>query len=589
MKKNVCYLLLFFTLFMTGCSASLQGISSILPWNISDKSVPTPTSNESVAIENVNVYDAREYGEADAIIDNGNFLHCYLLYPKTGLPEIDRIIYNWADSVYFETKKNIYELHDKDPSVIGEINAQYNAYLINEAYAGVEEAVFYTHSQLDAPVEFVKAFNIDLARGQLIENYEIINPEYTDDVLGLLTEQILIRYPDFSDQLAYVDAAWLEKIALTRDGVDVILDSDKFLPSYPGVHIFKLTYESLGDALVLGRSSSDLQNTSDLILADAEQAADSSATTDASASSKPQTSANSADLFPRSQSSLLPDPLRPQFSYASDIPPAQAQSQPAQAQPQTPPQSKSQPSQAPQAPTPAQAPQAQPQTPPESQPAPAQPQTPPQPESQKRWIDPEKPMVALTFDDGPSKFTPRIIELLAQSEGRATFCVVGGRVEAYSDTIKQAVAQGSEVIGHSWDHKQFTRLTGDELRFEISATNKAIYNVTGIMPTMYRPPYGSVNSAVSAISQEMGMSIVNWSIDTLDWKKRKSNSVYNAIMSKVTDGSIVLCHDLYGSTADAMERVIPELTAQGYQLVTLSELFSFSKEPLVAGGLYNRR
>jgi peptidoglycan/xylan/chitin deacetylase (PgdA/CDA1 family) len=198
-------------------------------------------------------------------------------------------------------------------------------------------------------------------------------------------------------------------------------------------------------------------------------------------------------------------------------------------------------------------------------------------------------MIALTFDDGPSKVTPRILELLEQYGGRATFCVLGARVNGYADIIRQASAQGSQIIGHSWDHKQLTRLSADEIRVEISATNRAIYNVTGIMPTMYRPPYGSVNSTVSEISQEIGMAIINWSVDPADWKTRKANAIYNTIMSRANDGSIILCHDLYGATADAMERVIPELTAKGYQLVTLSELFSFSEGPLEAGAVYRRR
>jgi peptidoglycan/xylan/chitin deacetylase (PgdA/CDA1 family) len=204
-------------------------------------------------------------------------------------------------------------------------------------------------------------------------------------------------------------------------------------------------------------------------------------------------------------------------------------------------------------------------------------------------IDPDKPMVALTFDDGPSNVTPRILELLNQYGGKATFCVIGNRVEGFSTIVGELYAAGNEIIGHSWDHKNLVKLTGAEIWRELVDTNEAITAATGFTPRLYRPPYGSVNDVLRGVSTQLGLSLINWSVDTLDWKTKNPDKTYESIMSSVKDGSIILCHDIYTATADAMEYVIPELIAQGYQLVTVSELLSFSDRAVEAGNIYNHK
>ena len=115
-----------------------------------------------------------------------------------------------------------------------------------------------------------------------------------------------------------------------------------------------------------------------------------------------------------------------------------------------------------------------------------------------------------------------------------------------------------------------------------------IESITGTSPQFFRPPFGAVNSELKDVSRELGLGIVNWSVDTLDWKIRDANAVYNAVMGNVTDRAIILNHDLYKSTADAMERIIPELISRGYQLVTVSELMYYSGVVFEAGKVYNR-
>jgi len=203
-------------------------------------------------------------------------------------------------------------------------------------------------------------------------------------------------------------------------------------------------------------------------------------------------------------------------------------------------------------------------------------------------VDPSLPMVALTFDDGPSKHTAQILDLLEKHNARATFFVIGNLVESRRDTVERAYQLGCEVVGHSWDHRSLTKLSAEEIKTQILNAHAAVEAVTGSAPRMYRPPYGAVNDTVKNVSGEIGFALINWSVDPRDWESRNANAVYAAIMKNVKDRAIILSHDLYGSTADAMERVIPELIAAGYQIVTVSELFHYSGITPQAGTVYNR-
>ena len=187
-------------------------------------------------------------------------------------------------------------------------------------------------------------------------------------------------------------------------------------------------------------------------------------------------------------------------------------------------------------------------------------------------VDPGQPMIALTFDDGPSTNTKRILDILSANNCHATFFVPGYQLVKFDNTAKAIIEQGSEIGGHSWSHSQFTELTGGQIWLEIDDTNNAIFEATGVRPKIYRPPYGATNDMIKEISREMGMSIINWSVDSEDWKSKDADIIYNDIMRDVKSGSIILCHDLFSTTADAMERVIPALIEEGYQLVTVTEL-----------------
>ena len=202
-------------------------------------------------------------------------------------------------------------------------------------------------------------------------------------------------------------------------------------------------------------------------------------------------------------------------------------------------------------------------------------------------IDPSKPMVALTFDDGPSSVTPKILDLFSQYGGHATFCVVGNRLEKHSEIVNRIISEGHEIASHTWEHKNLTELSGEEAASQMSRVENKLNSMTdGYDVKFLRPPYGSVNGDVKRIAEREGLAIANWSVDTLDWKTRDAASTIETVKNEVKDGSIILFHDLYDSTGSAMETLIPYLIEEGYQLVTLSELLYHKKGGAVSGEVY---
>lgn len=183
----------------------------------------------------------------------------------------------------------------------------------------------------------------------------------------------------------------------------------------------------------------------------------------------------------------------------------------------------------------------------------------------------DKPLIALTFDDGPTKsVTNKILDVLEGYGSKATFFVVGSRVRGNEATLKRIAETGNEIANHSFSHKQLTKLNTAAMKNELTMTNDAIKKATGVSPTLTRPTYGAYNKSLLA---NAGMTLVNWSVDTLDWKDRDAQKVANSIIDNAADGAIVLMHDLYGSTADAIEIAVPKLIEMGYRLVTVSEMF----------------
>ena len=210
-------------------------------------------------------------------------------------------------------------------------------------------------------------------------------------------------------------------------------------------------------------------------------------------------------------------------------------------------------------------------------------------ETKETEIDPSAPMLALTFDDGPSANTERILDVLNQYGGKATFFVLGNRVNVRKNTMIRIVNEGHEIGNHSWSHRQLTHLTSQEIKDQIMMTRAKIYEVTGKDCLIVRPPYGLCNDVVKEIGKNLGVTFVNWSVDTLDWKTKDAQAIYNEVMKSVSDGAIILCHDLYKTTVEAIETVVPKLIDDGYQLVTVSKLLEYSDKNIEFGKVYYRQ
>ncbi len=201
-------------------------------------------------------------------------------------------------------------------------------------------------------------------------------------------------------------------------------------------------------------------------------------------------------------------------------------------------------------------------------------------------INPKGKVVALTYDDGPyTPVTNQILDMLEKYNSRATFFVVGSRVATYKDCIKREAAMDCEIGNHTYNHTILTSVSATTIKSEISRTNEVVKQITGQAPKIVRTPGGAVNSTVKA---NVDYPMFNWSVDTLDWKYRNSSSVVSYIKNNVRDGSIVLMHDLYGSTGDATEIIVPWLIQNGYQLVTVSELMEIKGIDVQKGQLYTK-
>lgn len=189
-------------------------------------------------------------------------------------------------------------------------------------------------------------------------------------------------------------------------------------------------------------------------------------------------------------------------------------------------------------------------------------------------IDPDKPMVALTFDDGPTRqYTTMILDCLKENQAYATFFVLGSRIDNATDLLERMVLEGNEIGNHTYSHKQLTTLNEESIANEIKEANEKIYQVTHNQPSVLRPPYGSYNETV--INHLGEMRIVTWTVDSEDWRSKNAETIVNKVMNDVKDKDIILLHDLYLSTAQAACMLIPRLQEEGYQLVTVSDLYSF--------------
>ena len=194
-------------------------------------------------------------------------------------------------------------------------------------------------------------------------------------------------------------------------------------------------------------------------------------------------------------------------------------------------------------------------------------------------LDPDAPMVAITFDDGPNPDTTNVmLDALEENYGRATFFCLGQAVEKNPDVVKREYELGMEVGTHTYAHKNIAAESESVIDQEITKGVKAIEDAIGVKPTLMRPPYGGYASSgkveprVLAAAKDHDLCCINWSVDTEDWRGKSPDYTYKAVM-KAEDGDIVLLHDIHEYNVDAVKKFVPDLIEKGYQLVTVTELY----------------
>ncbi|MFS0723198.1 polysaccharide deacetylase family protein [Paenibacillus sp. 1P07SE] len=192
--------------------------------------------------------------------------------------------------------------------------------------------------------------------------------------------------------------------------------------------------------------------------------------------------------------------------------------------------------------------------------------------------------IALTFDDGPyPPSTSAILDLLDQYDARATFFVVGNRVQRYADLVRREINEGHEVANHTYNHAYFSRNSDPaKMHEEIVLAEKALHALDVPKPSLFRPPGGYYNEAMIHKARRLGYTTVLWSWhqDTKDWRKPGIQAIVDKVLNNARNGDIVLFHDYVpGSmeTIEALKQILPELKSQGYALVTVSELLASSK------------
>jgi peptidoglycan/xylan/chitin deacetylase (PgdA/CDA1 family) len=181
----------------------------------------------------------------------------------------------------------------------------------------------------------------------------------------------------------------------------------------------------------------------------------------------------------------------------------------------------------------------------------------------------DRHVVALTFDDGPSEYTPDFLRVLREKGVHATFFEIGQEMPGREGVMRQILAEGDEIGDHTMNHVEFPGYD------QIAGAAARIEDYTHFKPCLFRPPGGGVNSAVIATAGSLGMRTINWDVDPQDWSLPGTGAIYSNIVSHAQNGSIILMHDgggPRGETLAALPQVIDTLRARGFRFATVSEL-----------------
>lgn len=191
----------------------------------------------------------------------------------------------------------------------------------------------------------------------------------------------------------------------------------------------------------------------------------------------------------------------------------------------------------------------------------------------------KQPAIALGFDDGPTEYTEQILDTLKQHGAKASFFVLGQKVDAHADTVRRVIAEGHEIGNHSFDHPHLSQISFEEAKAQMDACDAALERVLGKKPYLGRPPYGSTRN-------DLGYPMIVWNLDPYDWRDHDAQLVTQRVLHDVQPGDLGILHDVRQSTADAVALIVPQLLERGYLLLTVSELFAHYGMKAEAGKSY---
>ena len=190
---------------------------------------------------------------------------------------------------------------------------------------------------------------------------------------------------------------------------------------------------------------------------------------------------------------------------------------------------------------------------------------------QRFFVADDRPVVSLTFDDGPSSiYTPVILDVLAKHDVKATFFVLGRRVADHPEIVARIAAEGHDIGNHSWSHPSFRSLWKEHIRDEICRTDDAVEAAAGVRPALFRPPFGRYAESAVPLVGGLGHHFVLWSVDGSDWETEDEAVVAQTIVRKARAGSIILLHDREPVTARALPSIIAGLREKGLEIEKVS-------------------